>query len=163
MGCKRSGMGETWHIMIKLICCHWMHASCLEKAPSCVGCKEVYIPNKRRLFLRARAYAGRQVPEEFSAWKWSIGISGYLKMIISLDNEERIEQETSFVEYGIFQHPLVVAARRDDWQECERYAERRWKEIEYMEERRLEEKEATRKMECWILSRLEGDEGVECD
>ena len=156
-------MGETIHVMIRLICSHWIHANCLEKAPGCVGYKDVCIGNKRKLFMRAKAYAERRVPEEFNAFKWNIGLSGYLRMIIGLDNDGRIAQETSFVEYGIIQHPICVAAQREDWQECERYAEKRWHEIQYMEKRRLEEKEATRKMECWILSRLEGDEGVECD
>ena len=161
--CSRTGMTETTHFIIQLICSHIIHARCLEKAQDCLGCRDIYVKNKRKLFLRAKMYAERQVPEEFNAFKWDIGMSGYLRMIISLGDDGRIVQKTSFVKYGIIQHPICIAAQRDKWEECERYAEKRWEEIQYMDKRRLEEKEATRKMNVWILNRIENDEGVVCE
>ena len=75
---------------------------------------------------------------------WIVGMSGYLRMIINLVDDGSIAQGTSFVEYRNIQHPIYVAAQREDWQECERCAKKRWQEIQCIEKRGLEEKEAKR-------------------
>ena len=161
--CKETGVFETLHVMIRLLCNHWIHSECLAKAEDCVECRQMFVREKRKIFMRAKAFAGRKVPEEFSKHKESIGMSGYLKVVITLDDNGSIRHVTEFEEYGEIGHPICLAARNQEWKKCEDYAEKRWKDMQYMEKRRTEEKEAKRRMDVWILNKVEGDEGVECN
>ena len=78
--CKETGVFETLHIMIRLLCSHWIHARYLEKSVDCVECRPVYVIGKRKLFMRAKVFAERKIPEEFSKcrgyWNETIFKSG---------------------------------------------------------------------------------------